>query len=74
MVDFVGEELLKDWYVMVGCNVWWLEEFYYYYGNVMFDDGGMVEVLKFLLWLYVEKCDECYGVVLEWVIGFVLVS
>jgi PelA/Pel-15E family pectate lyase len=74
VVDFAGEESLKDWYATVGRNAWRLEEFHHYYGNATFDDGGTAEASKFLLRLYVEKRDERYGAALERAIGFVLAS
>jgi len=74
VVDFVGEESLKQWYATVGRNAWRLEEFQHYYGNATFDDGGTAEAAKFFLRLYVEKKDARYRPPLDRVIGFMLES
>jgi hypothetical protein len=33
LVDFAGEESIRDWYDTIGSNAWRLEEFHHYYGN-----------------------------------------
>ena len=74
VVDFAGEESLKDWYATVGRNAWRLEEFHHYYGNATFDDAGTAQAAKFLLRLYLEKHDERLRPALDRAIGFVLTS
>lgn len=74
VVDFAGEDSLRQWYATVGRNAWRLEEFQHYYGNATFDDGGTAECAKFLLRLYAEKNDPKYRPALDKAIQFVLES
>lgn len=74
VVDFAGEDSLRQWYATVGRNAWRLEEFQHYYGNATFDDGGTAECAKFLLRLYAEKHDAKYRPALDKAIQFVLES
>jgi PelA/Pel-15E family pectate lyase len=74
MVDFAGEESVKDWYNTIGANGWRLEEFQHYYGNATFDDGGTAEAATFLLRMYLESKDNEIKEALDKVIGLVLES
>ena len=74
VVDFAGEDSLRQWYATVGRNAWRLEEFQHYYGNATFDDGGTAECAKFLLRLFVEKHDAKYRPALDKALRFVLDS
>jgi len=74
LIDFGGENSIRDWYDTVGKNGWRLEEFQHYYGNATFDDEGTMQAAKFLLRLYLEKEDPAYKAPLDKVIKFVLKS
>jgi len=74
LIDFAGENSIRDWYDTVGKNGWRLEEFQHYYGNATFDDEGTMQAAKFLLRLYLEKSDPAYKAPLDKVIKFVLES
>ena len=74
VVDFAGEDSLRQWYATVGRNAWRLEEFQHHYGNATFDDGGTAECAKFLLRMYVEKRDPKFRPALDKAIQFVLDS
>ena len=74
IVDFAGENSLKDWYATIGKAGWRLEEFHHYYGNATFDDDNTVSPAKFLLRMYLEKYDPIYKPALDKVIRFVLES
>ena len=74
VVDFAGEDSIKEWYATVGRNAWRLEEFQHYYGNATFDDGGTAECSKFFLRLFLEKRDAKYRPALDKAIKFVLDS
>lgn len=74
LIDFAGENSLRDWYDTVGANGWRLEEFQHYYGNATFDDKGTMQAAKFLLRLYLEKDDPTYKAPLDKVIRLVLES
>ncbi|MBN1379843.1 MAG: pectate lyase [Gammaproteobacteria bacterium] len=72
LIDFAGEESVREWYDTIGRNGWRLEEFHHYYGNATFDDAGTAEAARFLLRLYLEKTDKQYKTALDKAIGFVL--
>ena len=74
IIDFAGENSLKQWYATIGKSGWRLEEFHHYYGNATFDDSVTSDAAKFLLRMYVEKYDPVYKPALEKVIRFVLES
>lgn len=74
MVDFKGEESLKQWYNTIGKNGWRLEEFQHYYGNSTFDDDVTSDAARFLLRMYLEKKDVIYKPALGKAIAFVLES
>ena len=74
MVDFAGEESLRQWYSTIGSNGWRLEEFQHYYGNATFDDGGTAETATFLLRMYLERKDPRIKAALDKVIRLVLES
>lgn len=74
VIDFAGEESLREWYETVGYNGWRLEEFQHYYGNATFDDGATIESAQLLLRIYLEKREARFGAALEKAIGFVLES
>lgn len=74
VVDFAGEDSIREWYATVGRNAWRLEEFQHYYGNATFDDGGTAECSKFFLRLFLEKHDAKYRPALDKAIKFVLDS
>jgi PelA/Pel-15E family pectate lyase len=74
LIDFAGENSLRDWYDTIGKNGWRLEEFQHYYGNATFDDKGTMQAAKFLLRIYLEKGDPAYKAPLDKVIHFVLQS
>ena len=70
VVDFAGEQSLREWYATVGGNAWRLEEFQHYYGNATFDDAGTAQAAKFLLRLYLAKRDPRHRPALERAISF----
>lgn len=74
MVDFAGEESLRQWYSTIGKNGWRLEEFQHYYGNSTFDDDVTSDAARFLLRMYLEKRDTAYKQPLNKAIDFVLKS
>lgn len=74
MIDFKGEESLKQWYNTIGKNGWRLEEFQHYYGNSTFDDDVTSDAARFLLRMYLEKKDSVYKPSLNKAIAFVLKS
>ena len=74
IVDFAGEQSLKEWYDTVGRNAWRLEEFQHYYGNATFDDAGTAESSKLLLRLYMEKREPRFRAALDKAIAFVVDS
>lgn len=74
LVDFAGEESLREWYDTVGRNAWRLEEFQHDHGNATFDDAGTAESAKLLLRLYAGKKDPKLKTALDRAIGFVLNS
>jgi PelA/Pel-15E family pectate lyase len=74
VVDFAGEDSLRDWYATIGRNAWRLEEFQRYRGNATFDDAGTAHASKFLLRIYVEKRDPQWKPALDQAIRFVLES
>jgi PelA/Pel-15E family pectate lyase len=74
VVDFAGEDSLREWYATVGRNAWRLEEFQHYYGNATFDDQVTTDAATFLLRLYVEKHDPRYKTAVDRAIQFVLDS
>jgi hypothetical protein len=74
MVDFKGEESLKQWYNTIGKNGWRLEEFQHYYGNSTFDDDVTSDAARFLLRMFLEKKDPVYKPALDKSIEFVLKS
>jgi PelA/Pel-15E family pectate lyase len=74
IIDFAGEQSLRNWYATIGKNGWRLEEFQHYYGNATFDDDTFFEPAQLLLRIYNEKHDPKYKVALEKAIDFVLKS
>ncbi|MGC4072952.1 MAG: pectate lyase [Nibricoccus sp.] len=74
VVDFAGEDSLREWYATVGRNAWRLEEFHHYFGNATFDDKTTVSAARFLLKLYLAKKDPEVKVALDRAINFVLES
>lgn len=74
VIDFAGEESLRDWYATVGLNGWRLEEFQHYYGNATFDDGATYESAQLLLRVYLEKREPRFRAALDRAIDFVLES
>ncbi|MGI5848412.1 MAG: pectate lyase [Candidatus Cryptobacteroides sp.] len=74
IIDFAGEESLKDWYATVGQSGWRLEEFQHYYGNATFDDASTTQCAKFLLRMYLEKYDPVFRSPLDKTIDFILKS
>ena len=74
VIDFAGEESLRDWYATVGRNGWRLEEFQHYYGNATFDDGATYESAELLLRMYLEKRDRRFRAALDKAVDFVLES
>jgi len=74
VVDFAGEESLREWYDTVGRNGWRLEEFQHYYGNATFDDHATIESARLLLRLYLEKHEPRFRDAFDKALGFVLES
>ncbi len=74
IIDFDGEESLKDWYETIGENGWRLEEFQHYYGNATFDDEATYGPALFLLRMYNQKPKPKLKHALESAIQFVLES
>jgi hypothetical protein len=74
MIDFAGDNSLKNWYATIGKNGWRLEEFQHYYGNSTFDDDVTSDAARFLLRLYLEKLDIKYKLALDKAINFILAS
>ncbi len=74
VVDFAGEDSLREWYATVGRNAWRLEEFHHYLGNATFDDQTTVAAARFLLNLYLAKKDPDVKAALDRAIAFVLES
>ncbi len=74
MIDFAGEESLKNWYNTIGKNGWRLEEFQHYYGNDTYDDDVTSNAARFLLRMYIEKMDPRYKAPLDKAINFLLKS
>ncbi|MDR3340008.1 MAG: acetylxylan esterase [Candidatus Symbiothrix sp.] len=74
MLDYAGENSLKQWYATIGKQAWRMEEFQHYYGNATFDDGVTICAAEFLLRIYTEKNDFAFRPALEKVIRFVLES
>ena len=74
IIDFAGENSLKQWYATIGKSGWRLEEHHHYYGNATFDDSTTADAAKFLLRMYVEKHDPVYKPALDKAIRFVLES
>jgi len=48
LVDFAGDESLRQWYATVGAMPSGWGEFHHDYGNATFDDGGTAECSSFL--------------------------
>ncbi len=71
VVDFAGEDSLREWYATIGRHAWRLEEFQRYRGNATFDDAGTAQSAKFLLRMYVEKRDPQWKPALDQAIRFV---
>jgi PelA/Pel-15E family pectate lyase len=74
MIDFAGEESLRQWYATVGTNAWRLEEFQHYYGNATFDDGVTRDAAAFLLRFYVEKKEPSVKAALDGALHLFLTS
>jgi PelA/Pel-15E family pectate lyase len=74
MIDFAGDQSLKQWYATIGKNGWRLEEFQHYYGNATYDDDVTSDAARFLLRLYLAKLDPKYKPTLDKAINFVLNS
>lgn len=74
LIDFAGEESLREWYATIGRNAWRLEEFHHYYGNATFDDHATIESARFLLRLYLERRDPAYRAPVDRAIDLVLAS
>jgi PelA/Pel-15E family pectate lyase len=72
LIDFAGEQDLKDWYATVGRHAWRLEEFQHYYGNATFDDSSSSDACRYLLRFYLEKRDATAKAALDRAIDFVL--
>jgi PelA/Pel-15E family pectate lyase len=74
VIDFAGEQSLRQWYGTVGRNAWRLEEFLHYYGNATFDDSVSSLAAQFILRIYAEKHDAKFKPALDRAIQFVLAS
>jgi PelA/Pel-15E family pectate lyase len=74
LIDFAGDNSLKEWYATIGKNGWRLEEFQHYYGNDTYDDDVSSDAARFLLRMYLEKLDPKYKPSLDKAIDFVLKS
>ncbi|MBS1655454.1 MAG: pectate lyase, partial [Bacteroidetes bacterium] len=74
LIDFAGDNSLKEWYATIGKNGWRLEEFQHYYGNDTYDDDVSSDAARFLLRMYLEKLDPKYKPALDKAIEFVLKS
>jgi len=74
VIDFAGEDSLREWYDTIGGNGWRLEEFQHYYGNATFDDHVTAGCSRFLLRISLEKNDPRYRAALDKAIAFVLAS
>ena len=74
MVDFAGEESIREWYNTIGRHGWRLEEFHDYHGNSTFDDKVTSDAARFLLRIYLERREPKYKIALEKVISFILKS
>lgn len=74
VIDFAGEDSLREWYATIGRNAWRLEEFHHYLGNATFDDDTTIAAAHFLLKLYLAKKDPDVKAALDRAIAFVLES
>lgn len=74
VVDFAGEDSLREWYATIGRNAWRLEEFHHYFGNATFDDGTTASATQFLLRLYLAKRDPAVKAALDRAVRFILES
>jgi PelA/Pel-15E family pectate lyase len=74
MIDFGGDQSLRQWYATIGKNGWRLEEFQHYYGNDTYDDDVTSDATRFLLRLYLKKLDPKYKPALDKAINFILKS
>ncbi|MEJ6979649.1 pectate lyase [Pedobacter sp. P351] len=74
MIDFAGQESLKNWYNTIGKNGWRLEEFQHYYGNDTYDDDVTSDAARFLLKMYMQKKEIRYKEALDKAINFILKS
>lgn len=74
VIDFAGEDSLREWYATVGRNAWRLEEFQHYFGNATYDDGTTASATQFLLRLYLAKRDPVVKAALDRAIEFILKS
>ena len=74
VIDFAGEDSLREWYATIGRNGWRLEEFQHYYGNATFDDHATIESARLLLRIYLEQREPRFRAALDKAINFVLES
>lgn len=74
MIDFAGDQSLKEWYATIGKNGWRLEEFQHYYGNDTFDDDTTSDAARVILRMYLQKLDPTFKPALDKAINFILES
>lgn len=74
LIDFGGEESIKEWYNTIGKSAWRLEEFHHYHGNATFDDGATAGAASYLLRFYLVKEDQKVKYSLDKATNFILES